>query len=128
MIVVVTIGLLILSFMAKAFMDISSKDGWDKSWLNKTESWQNKYVFPLIKGYKHWWYFGLLKPIYKERFMFSYTILVAFTCGWHLFQFIFLNCMFMALALNMGWCVQVAMIYFVVIRFIYAIVFNSFYK
>ena len=82
-------------------MDISSENGFSTSWWNKTESWENKYKVPLVAG-KDWYYFGLVKQVYKERFLFSTTILVAFTDGWHLAQFIFLNSLFIALAINMS--------------------------
>lgn len=119
-----TFILLVFAFVAKAVMDISAKDGFKNDFWNKSESWQNKYQFPLIKNYKHWYYFGLIKPIYKEWFPFSSTALVWVTDGWHLSQMIFLNCMFVALAINMDY----PLLDYIAIRVIYSIVFNKFYK
>lgn len=128
MIIYITTILLFISFAAKAFMDTSAQDGFSKSWLNKTESWQNKYSLPLSPNYKHWYYFGLLRTTYRERFIFSSTLLVILTNGWHLLQFIFLNCLFIALALNMGVSIYGAMFSYLIIRFIYSITYNSFYR
>lgn len=121
---VITGILLVLSFIWKAVMDLSGKDWFKKPFWNKTQSWQNKYSFPLEKGYNHWYYLGLIKPIYKEKFPFSTTILVVFTDGWHLAQFFFLNCLFIALAVNMPYPV----LDFILIRIIYSITFNAIYK
>ncbi len=121
---VITGILLVLSFIAKAVMDISAKDGFKVSFWNKTQSWQNKYAFPLVPNYKHWYYFGLINPLYKERFMFSSTALVMFTDGWHLAQFVFLNSIFLALAVNMPYPI----IDYILIRIIYMVTFNAIYK
>lgn len=121
---ITTIILLILAFMAKAIMDISAMDGFNSYYWNKTESWENKYAFPLVKDYKHWYYFGIMKTKYKERFFMSTTFFVAFTDGWHLAQFVFLNCIFMAIAINTDYII----ISFIGIRLLYAIIFNSIFK
>ncbi len=120
----ITILLLLLSFIFKAVMDMSAKDYFKNPFWNKSQSWQNKYAFPLMKGYKHWYYFGLIKPIYKERFFMSTTVFVAFTDGWHLAQLFFLNSIFLALAINM----PNALIGFIIIKILYAITFNAIYK
>jgi hypothetical protein len=122
---IVVIGiLLVISFLFKAVMDMSAKDYFSNPFWNKTQSWQNKYAFPLIRNYKHWYYFDLIKPIYKERFPFSATALVFVTDGWHLAQFFFLNCLFLSMAVMMGNII----ITFVAIRIAYSIVFNLIYE
>jgi|GEM_PF-2870718 len=55
-----------------------------RSWKNK---WKTDHIdkpIPCIK--KPWYYFGLFKPEYEERFAYSSTFLVPFTDGEHLFQ------------------------------------------
>ncbi len=141
MIIFTTIMLLIISFAAKGIMDTSSKDGFTKSYWNKTQSWQYKYAVPLQPNPKHWYYFGIIKPGYKEKFPFSSTVLVALTDGWHLFQFIFLNTIIIALSLNItGHWFLLSFLFdcqgiiwqtvenFIVIRILYSFVFNSFYE
>lgn len=120
------IPLLILgiAFIFKAIQDRSGKNGFKNSFWNASESWQLKYEMPLKRNHKHWYYFGFIKPIYKERFPFSTTALVFLTDGWHLSQFFFLNLTFIAIAINTPFPV----LYFIVIRIIYAITFNSIYK
>ena len=62
----------------------------------KTDEWRNKYDFN--KNKNHWWYFGLYKPKYSERFPFSTTILVSLTDKWHRAQLIMLRFMYLAVA------------------------------
>jgi len=127
MTIYLTFALIFSASIAKAFMDISAKDGFHEAWFNKTQSWENKYAIPLVKG-TDWWYFGIYKTIYKERFPFSSTFFVCFTDGWHMFQFIFLNCIFIALALNMSSSIIGMTLSFVSLRVIFGIGFNVFYK
>ncbi len=124
----ITIILLFIASVAKALMDISAKDGFTNSWFNKTESWENKYAIPLIKKYKHWYYFGFYTPIYKERFVYSSTLLVFLSDGWHLLQSIVWNIIFICLALNMSGSFMAAILMYFIIRFVFGIGFNLFYK
>lgn len=53
--------------------------------------WHAKYSKPLkvVKDrFTCWWYFGLIKPKYKERFPFSTTILVFMTDSWHFYKWL----------------------------------------
>ena len=92
----------------KALMDYSSAGDFvnREYYKNKSASWANKYFFPLLP-YKPKWYYGafsftifnktfsykgLITPRYKERFMWSTTILVFLTDYWHKVQFFYLNC------------------------------------
>lgn len=127
----IAVILLVISFIAKACVDKSGADLFTgkKRWKNRTESWANKYRYPLEPRYNHWYYFGLLKPKYREDFPFSTTALVFLTDYWHFMQFIYLNCLFasysiftsMATGYNVLLC-------FVAVRLIYAIVFNLTYE
>ena len=97
LIIITTVILTILAGVFNAKMDYIVHNGLDsESWLNK---WYLIYKFGLderIKGYKHWYYFGLYKPKYRERFPFSSTILVFMTDYWHLYKW----CMFLCLELS----------------------------
>jgi len=48
----------------------------------KDAEWVNKYDFTKSGETKHWWYFGLYKPKFPERFPFSTTALVFLTDRW----------------------------------------------
>lgn len=56
-----------------------------KAWLNKWKLDENGALIPCIKA--PWYYLGLFRPEYEERFMFSSTFLVFLTDAEHLFQF-----------------------------------------
>jgi hypothetical protein len=58
----------------------------------KDAEWVNKYDFTKSGETKHWWYFGLYKPKFPERFPFSTTALVFLTDRWHFNQFMVLKC------------------------------------
>lgn len=66
----------------------------------KTADWKKKYAAPLIYSKNHWWYVGLYKPIYDERFPFSTTVLVFLTDSWHRNQFFMLRCLYSAIAIG----------------------------
>jgi len=64
-----------------------------------SESWKNKWNWNTISntgfGYTklyHWWYFGLFKPKYQEKFPYSSTILVFITDEWHLRKWMMFCC------------------------------------
>lgn len=109
--IIITVVLLIIAAVFKALMDLSSEDRFNKLWLNK-ESWIFKWKHKKVKNgeqvsrvltgwrTKHWWYLGLKTTKYPERFPFSSTILVFLTDGWHLFQFFFLSCIELAIAIQ----------------------------
>lgn len=71
-----------------------------------SESWERKWAWeydPFIKmtirilHYKHWYYFGLFKPEYKEKFPYSSTILVFITDEWHLRKWLMFLCIELAI-------------------------------
>lgn len=93
-----SIILLVLAGITKAFMDLSSESNlpFKGSYFSKGISWKNKWklkdskLILAIKG-DNWWYLGIIKPKYKEKFPFSSTILVSLTDFWHLSQSLFLK-------------------------------------
>jgi len=93
---------LLLAGITKGFLDYYADSG------VKEKEWRNKYKISehgdLIKteDIKHWWYLGLYKPRYAERFPFSTTILVAFTDRWHLAQLIMLRFFYLAVAIGVS--------------------------
>lgn len=64
---------------------------------NPQKSWRNKYDKDLSKSKECWYYFGLYKPLFKERFPFSTTFLVFLTDGWHLLKALVLTCWVLAI-------------------------------
>lgn len=79
------IYLLIFSAICKAVMDCISQGIWRGQWWNKNYSWRNK------------WKNG--DPEQGEKFFGSSTFLVWLTDGWHFFQMLFLNSLFLGLML-----------------------------
>ncbi len=114
---ILTIILLIVSFAAKAVKDTlqfhfnsSIFTDLNKRYWDPKGSWMNKYD---------------KKDMFKPRFWGSTHIFSFLTDGWHLFQFIMLNSIFLSLAINIEeyqWIIN-----FIGIRVIYAIVFNLFF-
>lgn len=90
---IIIVILLILAGLFKGHMDAVADEG------IKGVDWVNKYDFTKPGNTKHWWYLGLYKPKYPERFPFSTTALVFLTDKWHLSQFLMLRCFYLAIAL-----------------------------
>jgi len=106
-----------------AFMDIFKiwdssifsnlpSNNWFYKWAGSGASWKNKWkLYPngsLIPNKKAlWYYLWMYKPAYKERFMYSTTILVSLTDGWHAFQrawiLMAVSAAVFASAFNMPW-------------------------
>ena len=87
--------LLIIAGLAKAWSDALSDEE------IKENDWHNKYDFTKSGESKHWWYFGLYKPKFPEKFPFSSTALVFITDRWHLSQFIMLRSFYTAIATSL---------------------------
>ena len=86
----------ILSFRySKSIFSNYNKNFWDPqaSWINKYK--KNK----LNSSPNPWYYFGLYKPRYKEKFPYSTTFLVFLTDGWHLCKGFSLLFLFLSLVL-----------------------------
>lgn len=124
-----TVLLLIISFIAKAFMDLSSDNKFDSIYWNKGKSWIFKYKIPFIRTDKKlWYYLWLYKPVYKEKFPYSSTLLVSFIDGWHFLQLICFNSLFIALSINISSDLFTILVTFILIKALYGIFFNIFYK
>ena len=65
-------------------------------------SWTNMWKWPL-EPYNSWYYFGIYKPRYMEKFPYSTTWLVWLTDGWHLAKMLMLVCLSMAVGINLNW-------------------------
>lgn len=68
----------------------------------KQIEWHKKYDFTKPSTTKHWWYFGLYKPTFPEKFPFSTTALVFLTDKWHRAQFFMLKSFYLAISLCMS--------------------------
>jgi hypothetical protein len=67
--IVILVALLAAAGHCKGRMDAIADEG------IKGVDWTNKYDFTKPNT-KHWWYFGLYKPAYQEKFPFSSTVFV----------------------------------------------------
>ena len=93
---------LVIAGLFKGRLDATADSG------KKTDSWKNKYELdtngtPLpTESKNHWWYYGLYKPNYAERFPLSSTALVFLTDDWHKYQFIMYRFLYMAISFGMN--------------------------
>jgi hypothetical protein len=93
---------LVLAGLFKGRLDATADTG------KKTESWKNKYevnpdgTLVPTESKNHWWYYGLYKPNYAERFPLSSTALVFLTDDWHKYQFIMYRFLYMAISFGMN--------------------------
>jgi hypothetical protein len=97
---IIAISCIVIGGIMKAFMDLSSEGNlpWKPKWFfDKSVSWKAKWkldkqhnLIPATKG-DNWWYFGIIKPKYKEKFPLSSTLLVFISDFWHLSQGFFLK-------------------------------------
>lgn len=114
--------LLILAGICKAWADALADEEM------KAMDWTNKYDFTKSGENKPWWYFGLHKPSYPEKFPFSSTILVFLTDRWHLSQFVMLRCFYLAIALAItSKLIWILAIVFIIAPVILGVSFQSFY-
>ena len=63
------------------------------------QSWKNMWKWPL-EPFTGWYYFGLYKPRYKEKFPYSTTFLVWATDAWHLSKALMLVCIGLAIGFH----------------------------
>ena len=130
--IIITIVLLVLSGVFKAVMDLSSEHRFREEFWNKNESWHLKWKtdnnFNLTGSGKHWWYFGLHRTRYDERFPYSSTILVFLTDGWHLFQFLFLSCLELAIAIQFDHWIWVFIIAKITLSGVFELVYSNIKK
>lgn len=91
--IIILVALLAAAGHCKGRMDALADEG------IKGTDWPNKYDMTKPGTTKHWWYFGLYKPKYPEKFPFSTTVLVFLTDRWHRWQFFMLRCFYLAVTL-----------------------------
>lgn len=91
--IIILVALLAAAGHSKGRMDAIADEG------IKGTDWHNKYNMTKPGTTKHWWYFGLYKPKFPEKFPFSTTALVFLTDRWHRWQFFMLRCFYLAVAL-----------------------------
>jgi hypothetical protein len=121
---------LLLALYYKGRQDKSGADGFEERLTkrNRSVSWGRKYAFPLIP-FTGWWYFGIIKPKYAERFPLSTTVLVFLTDYWHWVQFLYLNLLFTGYSVFMGMALSIhPALAFIGIKMGYAIMFNIGYE
>lgn len=129
--IIISVLLLSISMIAKGLMDKSGANKFKgrSVFKNRSESWSNKYTYPLVHGYKHWYYFGIFNPKYKEAFPYSTTLFVALTDYWHKMQFVYLNTLYVSYSIfasaSTGYSILLC---FIVVRFIYFVLFNLTYE
>ena len=118
MMIIISVILVIVAGIAKAFMDTLQFHYYEMRWKlnpqywNPEISWQNKYTWSKGKGKFFEWL--LCGP------------LVFITDGWHLMQFIFLNSIMIVPAIVQPWWNPI--IVFFVIRIIFGVLFSLFYN
>ena len=128
----ITIILILVCFMAAAYFK-AHMDAIDDSGIKSSE-WKNKYQ--LDKWYNpvsfesknHWWYFGLYKPVYAEKFPFSSTALVFLTDRWHAYQMLTYRFLYLGASFgitNKLWIVL--LLSFIVFPIVVGVVFEIFY-
>jgi len=128
---IIALVLIIIASLSGAMMDIiqfrySSKlpSKWNpkNSWKNK---WKLNYLYsPMITLKTPWYYFGIYKLEFVERFPYSSTLLVSFTDAWHMFKSIKLNSIFIAFAISMN-IPYIEMVYvFFINRILYGLIFE----
>ena len=61
------------------------------------KSWKNQWQQPMVPPYSYWYYFGLYKPRYQEKFPYSSTFLVFLADAWHLAKALMLLCISLAI-------------------------------
>jgi hypothetical protein len=106
----ITTILIIIAAVSNAFMDLSAEDSFKYDWLNKSKSWCYKYKNK--------------SPEQGEAFLFSTTILVFLTDGWHLFQFLFHTSWQLAFSMQFDrWIVT-----FVFTKIFFSLLFELFYS
>lgn len=94
--IIILVALLAIAGHCKGRMDAIADEG------IKGTDWPNKYDFTKPGTTKHWWYFGLYKPKFPEKFPFSTTALVFLTDKWHCWQFFMLRCFYIAVSMFMS--------------------------
>lgn len=82
------IAIAIIVLIASAFNGHMDHLQFHDSAYNPAETWKNKYAQDsegnlVAQDGAVWYYFGLYKPAYKEKFTYSSTLFVSLTDRWH---------------------------------------------
>jgi len=135
---------ILLLAIFNALMDWSSEGLFESDYWNKNQGWWRKYkIIPItidtiinknisFYEYKNKWYHFGFAPRYEEKFIYSTTILVFLTDGWHLLQFLFHTTWQLAIALAIQvngentWEYKVAA--FIIIKITFSLLFEIIYK
>ena len=117
-----------------ALKDSSALGRFNTDWWNKNSSWKMKWKIdwwnkmPLPNNKKPWYYLGMHKPMYIERFPYSSTILVSFTDGWHLLQNIQFSLIFLGKSILLFDSLLNIVISFIVMKTVFSITFELVYR
>ena len=94
---------LVVMFISGVFMGFMDLNAHGKLGSKPDDTWRNKYKHP-IKETKsrgqHWWYFGIYKPSFVEKFPFSSTLLVWMSDDWHKYKKVFFITLFAVISLR----------------------------
>lgn len=130
----IIIILIVSASVADAIMDtiqfrLSSSRLPQNRWWNPQFSWYMKWkmtnegcIIPNTK--RPWYYLGLYKPTFVEKFMWSSTILVFTTDAWHMGKSLKLNAIFLAITLALDLVVIESILAFIVLRVVYGLIFE----
>lgn len=116
-----------------ALMGLMDRSAHGKLGRPPSTTWKNKYkkdatgeLIPTKNRRHHWWYFGLFRPVYVERFPFSTTWLVWLSDHWHLYKKLFMLAGWIVLTLRptpTKWMISDGLLYAAV----FLLSFNLFY-
>jgi len=129
-------GILIaIASMSDAMMDAIQfrfSDKLPSNW-NPKISWRNKWKLnylcsPMVTLKTPWYYFGIYKLEFVEKFPYSSTLLVSFTDAWHMFKSIKLNSIFIAFAIVTTDVPLYTVYIFLINRILYGLIFEYTFK
>lgn len=89
MILIITIVILVLiAGYCNGRMDYIKRYNLDE------DTWMDKWLWEGVsrKPFTSWYYFGIFKPEYKEKFPYSSTVLVFTTDDWHFYKWVMFGC------------------------------------
>lgn len=133
---IIIIFTILIGFI-NALKDSSALGRFNTDWWNKNISWKMKWKIdkttysdkmPLPNNKKPWYYLGMHKPMYIERFPYSSTILVSFTDGWHLLQNIQFSLIFLGKSILLFDSLLNIVISFIVMKTVFSITFELVYR
>ena len=118
--------------IVNSLKDLSSIDFFSKKWWNKSNSWKNKWKLDkddniILNEKKYWYYLYYFTPKYKERFIYSSTIFVSLTDGWHLLQKIQFTIVYLNVALLISTSILQFILYFLLVYTVFTLTFSIFY-